>query len=132
MLRDRRKKRDLHALNDDGMLLCNPRDKEAAHRAEMEGIATGDPADGNIVTADWFLGGAIGYVKLQVAASQAEAALTILQNNPQLLDAGSRSETDAEDHMTCLACGERMPDDAHQCKACGWTYDSEVIDDEDD
>jgi dissimilatory sulfite reductase (desulfoviridin) alpha/beta subunit len=40
MSRDRRLKRDLHALNDDGMVLCNPRDKEAAHRIEMEGIAT--------------------------------------------------------------------------------------------
>jgi hypothetical protein len=32
--------RDLHALDADGMLVCNPRDKEAAHRAEVEGIAT--------------------------------------------------------------------------------------------
>jgi hypothetical protein len=37
---DKRQKRDLHALNADGMVLCNPRDREAAHRAEMEGIAT--------------------------------------------------------------------------------------------
>src|SRR5689334_1551159 len=44
MSRDRREKRDLHALDDDGMVLCNPRDKEAAHRAEMEGIATDDRA----------------------------------------------------------------------------------------
>jgi hypothetical protein len=44
MSRDTREKRDLHALNDDGMVLCNPRDKEAAHRAEMEGIATDDTA----------------------------------------------------------------------------------------
>ena len=44
MPRDRRQKRDLHALNADGMVLCNPRDKEAAHRAEMEGIATDDRA----------------------------------------------------------------------------------------
>jgi hypothetical protein len=44
MPRDRRPKRDLHALNDDGMVLCNPRDREAAHRAEMEGIATEDRA----------------------------------------------------------------------------------------
>jgi hypothetical protein len=43
MPRDRQKKRNMHALNDDGMVLCNPRDKEAAHRAEMEGIATSDP-----------------------------------------------------------------------------------------
>jgi hypothetical protein len=41
-MRDKRRKRDLHALNSDGMVVCNPRDKEAAHRAEMEGIATVD------------------------------------------------------------------------------------------
>jgi hypothetical protein len=44
MSRDRRRKRDVHALNEDGMVLCNPRDKEAAHRAQMEGIATDDRA----------------------------------------------------------------------------------------
>jgi len=44
MARDTRQKRDLHALNEDGMVVCNPRDKEAAHRAEMEGIATDDRA----------------------------------------------------------------------------------------
>jgi len=42
MSRDKRTKRDKHALNADDMVLCNPRDKEAAHRAQMEGIATGD------------------------------------------------------------------------------------------
>ena len=36
------RKRDLHALDPDGMVLCNPRDREAAHRAEVEGIATTD------------------------------------------------------------------------------------------
>ncbi len=41
--RDRRTKRDLHALDDEGMVLCNPRDLEAAHRAEVEGIAAEDP-----------------------------------------------------------------------------------------
>lgn len=44
MSRDKRTKRDKHALNEDGMVLCNPRDKEAAHRAQMEGIATDDRA----------------------------------------------------------------------------------------
>jgi hypothetical protein len=44
MPRDRRPKRDLHALDEDGMVVCNPRDREAAHRAEMEGIATADRA----------------------------------------------------------------------------------------
>ena len=42
MSKDNRQKRDLHALNQDDMVLCNPRDREAAHRAEMEGIATQD------------------------------------------------------------------------------------------
>ncbi len=44
MSRDTIEKRDLHALTGEGMVLCNPRDREAAHRAEMEGIATDDPA----------------------------------------------------------------------------------------
>lgn len=42
MPRDKRHKRDLHALDGEGMVLCNPRDKEAAHRAQIEGIATDD------------------------------------------------------------------------------------------
>ena len=42
MSRDTRGRRDLHALAAEGMVLCNPRDREAAHRAEMEGIATED------------------------------------------------------------------------------------------
>lgn len=45
MPRDTRTRRDLHALDAEGMVLCNPRDREAAHRAEVEGIATDDPGD---------------------------------------------------------------------------------------
>ena len=44
MSSDSRQKRDLHAFDEEGMVLCNPRDKEAAHRAQMEGIATDDRA----------------------------------------------------------------------------------------
>ena len=44
MARDTRPKRDLHALDENGMVVCNPRDKEAAHRAAQEGIATEDRA----------------------------------------------------------------------------------------
>jgi hypothetical protein len=39
-MRGRREHRDLHLLDADGMLVCNPRDREAAHRAEVQGIAT--------------------------------------------------------------------------------------------
>ena len=37
---DRRARRDRHALDANGMVLCNPRDLEAAHRAEVDDIAT--------------------------------------------------------------------------------------------
>ena len=30
----------MHFLNADGMVACNPRDREAAHRAEVENIGT--------------------------------------------------------------------------------------------
>lgn len=39
---DKRQKRDLHALDENGMVMCNPRDKEAALRSQTEGIATDD------------------------------------------------------------------------------------------
>ncbi|MGH7845137.1 MAG: hypothetical protein ACREQW_08215 [Candidatus Binatia bacterium] len=44
MATDKRWKRDLHALDENGMLLCNPRDREAAHRAEVKGVATANRA----------------------------------------------------------------------------------------
>jgi predicted nucleic acid-binding Zn ribbon protein len=43
LIRGKRRKQDLHFLNEDGMIACNPRDREAAHRAEVEGIATENP-----------------------------------------------------------------------------------------
>jgi hypothetical protein len=41
---DGRQKRDLRALDSEGTVVCNPRDREAAHRAEVEGIAAADHA----------------------------------------------------------------------------------------
>jgi hypothetical protein len=42
MAKNDRSRRDVHALDEHGNLLCNPRDKEAAHRAEMGDIAIGE------------------------------------------------------------------------------------------
>lgn len=39
-MRSKRQHRDLHFMDEEGMVACNPRDREAAHRAQMEGIAT--------------------------------------------------------------------------------------------
>lgn len=44
MSQDTCEQRDVHALTEEGMVLCTPRDREAAHRAQMEGIATEDAA----------------------------------------------------------------------------------------
>jgi len=41
-MKDPRRRRHLHGLTADGMVACNPRDREAAHRAQNEGIATAD------------------------------------------------------------------------------------------
>jgi hypothetical protein len=43
MRKDGRQKRDVHALNEDGMVICSPRDREAAHRAAMGDISTAEP-----------------------------------------------------------------------------------------
>ncbi len=40
MTQSRKQIRDLHAFDENGMVLCNHRDREAAHRADMVGIAT--------------------------------------------------------------------------------------------
>ena len=42
MSRDKRQKHDMHGLDENGMVICNPRDKEAALRSQTEGIATED------------------------------------------------------------------------------------------
>ena len=43
-MRGRLERRDVHGLNAQGGVWCNPRDREAAHRAHMKGIATNDLA----------------------------------------------------------------------------------------
>jgi len=43
-MRSRRTRRELHGLTAEGRVACNPRDREAAHRAVMHGIATEDVA----------------------------------------------------------------------------------------
>ena len=86
-----------------------------------------------VVMADWFLGNAVGYIKLSVPRSQAEQAAAILREHPELLDAARpKSEEEQEDEVTgvtrCLACGEPMSDDSDVCAACGWSYDEDPDD----
>ena len=57
MTRDDRPRRDVHALDDDGMVRCNPRDREAAHRAEVGDLATAVPGDVTCKKCRRLLGG---------------------------------------------------------------------------
>lgn len=78
--------------------------------------------DAETVSTDWALGNAIGYIKLQVPRSQADAALVILEKLRALKK--SRRETDAEELETtrCLSCGEELHVDQTTCPKCGWSY----------
>jgi hypothetical protein len=77
-------------------------------------------ADDNVVTA-LSLGPALGYVKVQVPASEVEAAAEIAT---QHVPAPGAPETDdGVDRPTkCLACGAEMPEDSDTCPKCGWTF----------
>jgi len=89
-------------------------------RLEEEGISV-FLADVNTVSIDWFLGNAVGYIKLQVPLANASHARQILDE----MEAQRGESADSEDEIgsdRCLACGAILPDDADKCPACGWSY----------
>lgn len=94
---------------------------------EQEGIRA-FVFDGNTVMADWFLGNAIGYVKLVVPRAQAEAALEIVRRNPGLLDQ-PQTEVDDDAPERCLSCNVLLPEDCDRCPSCGWSY-GEMVEEE--
>ncbi len=83
--------------------------------------------DAETVNMDWFLGNALGYIKLQVLRFQAEAALEVLDKlKPTPLDRQT-PETEEDDVTMCLACGQEIPETESQCPSCGWSF----VDDQD-
>lgn len=90
---------------------------------EHEGICV-FLADSNQVATNFFLGPLVGYIKLQVPRSQAEAALAIFQRQPGLLDRGGSSPNseDEDEAAQCLSCGATLPEEEDRCPACGWCY----------
>ena len=77
-------------------------------------------ADAETVSTDWALGNAVGYIKLQVPASQEVAGRAVLE----LIRARRLEREGASNANTnrCLACdGELLPDQA-SCLQCGWSY----------
>ena len=78
-------------------------------------------ADENVVNWDWFLGQAIGFVKLQVPQSYVEAANKILDLHKNEQDIAENAP-EPGDALRCLSCGERMLKEEQECPACGWSY----------
>ena len=81
-------------------------------------------ADAEAVNMDWGLRNAIGYIKLQVRQSQAEAAQAILERMRARRDARD-VDLDPADPSQCLACGAAIQDDKSECSQCGWSYVSD-------
>ena len=84
-------------------------------------------ADAETVNMDWLLGNAIGNIKLQVPAEQADHALTLLDEMRE--KARERRETekeeDDEEGVKCLACGAKISENQARCPSCGWSYTGE-------
>jgi hypothetical protein len=97
-----------------------PQAESAQRTLEVEGIES-FIADSNMVTNDWFLGNAIGWIKLQVRRSEAEQALAILQKYPRLMKYHQDDLPDDEG-LTCLSCSSPMGIDEEKCPKCGWSF----------
>jgi uncharacterized paraquat-inducible protein A len=79
--------------------------------------------DTGIVNFNWFLGNAVGYIKLQVPESEAQRAVELLE---RIQESGSHSSDDdnqGADEKVCLACGAAMSEEQTKCPACGWTFE---------
>jgi ribosomal protein L40E len=99
---------------------------------ESEGIEA-YLADAETVSANWALGNAIGYIKLQVREPQVEAARTIL-DQIRARRAVRDASPNAIEESRCLACEAELPSDQRSCLKCGWSYgdDDDDADDGDD
>lgn len=86
---------------------------------ESEGIAA-FIADATIVSMDWLLGNAIGWIKVQVSTADEPRAREILAKWQQELR--ERPPAGEGESVACLECGKEMPLGVAACPACGWTY----------
>jgi hypothetical protein len=82
-------------------------------------------ADAETVNMDWLLGNAIGNIKLQVPAEQAERALEVLDDMKEKARERREAESEDDEGERCLACGTKIPEDESRCPSCGWSYAQE-------
>jgi hypothetical protein len=101
-----------------------PEAEAARMHLEAEGILA-FIADAETVNMDWFLGNAIGYIKLQVPAAQAAAARAALESMRTLHSQRAAASREGAEAPVCLACGAAFPVTQARCPACGWSYAAE-------
>jgi ribosomal protein L40E len=82
-------------------------------------------ADAETVSMNWLYRNAVGYVKLQVAGPNAQAAAAILADHEHLPDKSPAAETEEAEDI-CLACNARIPQGQSSCPACGWSYEGDA------
>ena len=99
-----------------------PEAEAAKLHLATEGI-TACLSDAALVNADWFLGNAVGYIKLQVLSDQAERAAELLEGHGP--ERGERSNDDRAEGERCLSCGAAIAPGETSCSSCGWTYSEE-------
>lgn len=80
-------------------------------------------ADAELVNTNWFLGNAVGYIKLQVPSDQAQAAATCLQRVREEVKKSHEQPTGHEADV-CLACGAGMNPNETACSVCGWSFEA--------
>ncbi len=80
-------------------------------------------ADAELCNTNWFLGNAVGYIKLQVPSDQAQAAATCLQRVREEVKK-SHEHPNADEADVCLACGAGMNPNETACSACGWSFEA--------
>jgi len=89
-------------------------------RLEEEGIPVHlDNAE--VVTALWYAGNAVGYVKLMVPEEYAPRARELLQGVEDMAS-GDGPDGRHADADACLSCGAPMEEDETNCRSCGWSF----------
>jgi ribosomal protein L40E len=84
-------------------------------------------SEANTVTADWFLGPALGWIKLEVAETDAPAALAIFEQDPKLSKPIPNYQEEVTPMTACLRCGAAMSEASDTCQECGWSYLNEEM-----
>jgi ribosomal protein L40E len=62
--------------------------------------------------------------RIMVESKDAPRAREILERSEGAETTGPAGTDEASDRTVCLSCGARMPDEADECPACGWSYTS--------